>query len=680
MRLCLNMIVRNEADRIIRALQSAVPHISCAVITDTGSTDGTPDLIKDFFTTVGIPCTLTHCKFKDFSQARNAAFFAAQHSAYEFDYLLLMDADMELKVVDPTWTDTLAGAQSYDMMQVAGALHYQNRRFAKRGMTQGYVGVTHEYLNLETGGSVPAEKAYFIDYADGSNRADKFKRDIKLLKEGLEKEPKNERYFYYLAQSYRDAGKPEKAIKWYQRRIAAGGWDEEVWSAEYMMAHCYKDMGDTDKFIQTLISAYNKRPSRAEPLYDLAHWYRDRGENAAGLLFAETGIQIPSSKDSLFVNDFVYNVGCLEEYSIMAFYVPGKKLAGYKVANMLTLKKTPYTGARETARRNMFHYYEPLKTLCPSFDWKPIAFAPPKDYVAMNPSIAWHGDKLKGVIRTVNYRIDEQGRYLIRGTDGTCNSTNPIHTRNFLVEFDVDLNVVPDTRFSPSTLGTEIRIPVDLPKPLFDLVIGFEDCRLYQGLGTTGAKKLWVSATLRELTAEGACEQVRAQVVHYTPLQGEPFTILEDMTRMKRRGHEKNWMPIIGAPSHRFMYRADEVVDGAGETVVKHDAPIDVSALAGSSQLVPVKDGYLAVVHEASQIPGQPTRWYSHRFVAFDNEFKIKKVTPPFYLNEKGIEYVAGLAITPDSEKLILSYGFKDCEARIATITVKEVELLLWAS
>ena len=66
MRLCLNMIVRNEADRIIRALQSAAPYISCAVIADTGSTDGTPDLIKDFFTTVGIPCTLTHCKFQGF--------------------------------------------------------------------------------------------------------------------------------------------------------------------------------------------------------------------------------------------------------------------------------------------------------------------------------------------------------------------------------------------------------------------------------------------------------------------------------------------------------------------------------------------------------------------------------------------------------------------------------------
>ena len=670
MRLCLNMIVRNEADRIVRALKSAAPYISCYVIADTGSTDGTPDLIKDFFKAEGIPGKIVHCKFEDFSQARNVALFAAQKSEYEFDYILLFDADMELKVVDPMWLDFLKGAPSYDMVQVAGVLHYANRRFAKRGEMNGYRGVTHEYLDLATGGSIPADKAFFYDHADGSNRPNKFKRDIALLKEGLKKEPKNERYMYYLAQSYRDAGKPEKAIKWYERRIVAGGWDQEVWSAEYMMAHCYKDMGDFSKFISTLISCWNRRPSRAEPLYDAAHWYRERGENAAGILFAEQAIQLPKSKDELFVNDFVYVAGALEEYAIMAFYVEGKRMAGYKVTNILSTKKMPYAGSRQLARMNMFHYYEQLSKLCPSFTWKSLKFEPPKDYVALNPSIAWHGNKLKGVVRTVNYRIDEEGRYLIRSTDGTCNSTNPIHTRNFLVELDENLEVVK---------SDEIRVPIDLPKPAFDLVIGFEDCRLYQAFDDTSRKTQWISATVREFNADGGCEQVRAKIVHYKPLQGEPFVILENLIRMKRRGHEKNWMPIAAA-GHRneFMYRLDEVVDGAGETILKYDAPIDVGNLCGGSQVIKVKDGYLCVVHEAAQIPGRPTRWYSHRFVALDKGLKIQKVSPPFYLHEKGIEYVSGLVLKDD--KLILSYGFKDCEARLATVDVKEVEVLLWAS
>jgi glycosyltransferase involved in cell wall biosynthesis len=664
MRLCLNSIVKNESARILRMLESVAPHISCYVIADTGSTDGTPDMIKKFFEAAHIPGELVHCKFEDFSQARNVALFAAQKSNLAWDYAMLCDADMEFKVYDEKWIEFLKDAPAYDMYQVAGTLHYQNRRFVKRGEHNGYRGVTHEYLDVATGGCVPQEKAFFLDYADGANRPDKFKRDIRLLKKGLEDEPTNERYMYYLAQSYRDAGKADKAVKWYQRRIAAGGWDEEVWSAMYCLAHALKDLGDEAGFIRKMLDAYNYRPSRAEPLYDLAHWYRERGENATGLLFAETGIQIPTSKDALFVNDFVYTAGCLEEYAIMAFYVPHKRTAGYKVNNMLSLKRMAYTGSRELARVNMYHYFVPLKDLCKSFTWKPLAFIPPKDYVAMNPSIAANPTtgQLHVVVRNVNYRIDDQGRYLIRATDGTSNGTNPIHTRNFLAILDENLEIVPDSI-------SEIRPPVDLPKPLFDLVIGFEDCRLYTVDGA-----FWVSATMRELTPEGYCEIVRARINHLPPVQ-----VFDEMTRMKRRGHEKNWMPVADG-QHHFMYRCDELVDGTGESLIKHDAVIDVGALAGGSQLIPMADGWLAVVHEATLIPGQQTRFYSHRFVAFDKSFVLKKVTAPFYLHEKGIEYVSGLALSSDKTKLILSYGFKDCEARIATVDVKELETFLWAS
>ena len=169
MRLCLNMIVRNEADRIVRALKSAVPYISCYVIADTGSTDGTPDLFKDFFKAEGIPGKIVHCKFEDFSQARNVALFAAQKSEYEFDYILLFDADMELKVVDPMWLDFLKGAPSYDMVQIAGVLHYANRRFAKRGETNGYRGVTHEFIKM--GRAIPEALQAQADAAQALRQA-----------------------------------------------------------------------------------------------------------------------------------------------------------------------------------------------------------------------------------------------------------------------------------------------------------------------------------------------------------------------------------------------------------------------------------------------------------------------------------------------------------------------------
>ena len=55
--------------------------------------------------------------------------------------------------------------------------------------------------------------------------------------------------------------------------------------------------------------------------------------------------------------------------------------------------------------------------------------------------------------------------------------------------------------------STEILPPADLPEPAFGLVLGFEDARLFFWAGG-----LWCSATVRELTTEGWCEQVLARI------------------------------------------------------------------------------------------------------------------------------------------------------------------------
>ena len=140
-KLAWNAIVKNEGARIERAMKSLLPYISCMVVLDTGSTDNTIDLIKKFATDNKILCAIGQTEFKDFAQARNMALQAARQVPWEYDYQLLMDADMELKVLDPTWLDEVKG-ESYDMYQVAGALKYQNRRLAIKSATAGYMAVS----------------------------------------------------------------------------------------------------------------------------------------------------------------------------------------------------------------------------------------------------------------------------------------------------------------------------------------------------------------------------------------------------------------------------------------------------------------------------------------------------------------------------------------------------------
>jgi tetratricopeptide (TPR) repeat protein len=648
------MIVRNEEARIERALKSALPYIKSVAILDTGSTDNTKELISAFAIKHGLSHIIRDAPFEDWSQARNAALDLARglNRSKPVHYFLLMDADMELVVLDKDKFMASRDGPSYDMYQVAGTTHYQNRRLIHSGVTGGYRGATHEYLDIATAGLIEENVAYFKDHADGSNRPDKFKRDIRLLLGDLKKDPKNERAMFYLAQSYRDAGEYASAAEWYKKRVAAGGWDEEVWNAQLCYAHCLKDLGDDAGFIGNLLLAHDMRPTRAESMYDLAKDCREKGRNWLAMTAAMLAVDTPLSKDALFVNNFVYDVGVKEEVSISAFYVEGKKQTGYDACSELMMNKGPYDWVKHGARDNIIHYLEPLSHFCPSFRWERIPFEPPDNWIAMNPSVTSANGYPVVNIRCVNYRIDEEGRYLIRGTDGTANGENPINTRNFIMSMGLHGWGHPAEVLNPPNMPCE-----------WPLVIGFEDMRLIHWDGL-----LWSSSTVRQLHADGNCEQVLTRL-----LPGENGFVHTDMKRMLRtpRQTEKNWAPVVLPSGIHFMWRPGELVDTNGVTVRKYDLGVATDNISGSSQLIPFKEGWLAITHEARHFQGKAVRYYIHRFVWYDDEFKTAKFSLPFFFHERGIEFVGGMCWNQGN--LMISYGYKDEEARMATVRPDEV-------
>lgn len=312
--ICLNMIVRNEAAVIGRCLASVLPVIDYWVICDTGSTDGTPAVIAAALASV--PGELHHHEWVNFGVNRTMAMKIAEKKA---DYVLLIDADMILNV-HREFKPAL-NANAY-LLRYTGVLDYWQTMLVESKCSWQYVGPTHEYIYSPSG--TRAEKLDAISlthFADGGERAEKFSRDISLLEAALATEPNNTRYMFYLAQSYANSGNFAQAINWYRKRIDAHGWDEERWYSMYQLAVMLEKSGaEVEIVADGYLRAYEYRPSRAEPLYQLAKMLRDKRRYALALLYIERALKISYPPDILFIEKPVYDYLALFEYAICAHY------------------------------------------------------------------------------------------------------------------------------------------------------------------------------------------------------------------------------------------------------------------------------------------------------------------------------------------------------------------------
>ncbi|MFJ3922412.1 glycosyltransferase [Streptomyces sp. NPDC090022] len=344
--ICLCMIVKNESAVIERCLSSVRDLIDTWVISDTGSTDGTQDLIRT--TLRGIPGELHEEPWVDFGHNRS---LNIAHARGKADYLLLLDADLVVRRSGPLPPLT---ADAY-MLRHAGPTEYRIKRLVRGSLAWRYEGVTHEYLTCEGEDSERNLDALVIeDHADGGSRHDKFERDARLLGAELRRDPSNTRTVFYLAQTLRDLGDTAGAIRLYERRATMGGWAEEVYFALLQAGVLHADAGDWPAAMDALTRAWEARPERLEACYELASRLRQRGRHHAAHALNSAGLDRPAPDDLLFTQPWVYRWGLLFEHSITAYWVgdPAASLAACD--RLLDLPDLPETYRRQTLANRVF--------------------------------------------------------------------------------------------------------------------------------------------------------------------------------------------------------------------------------------------------------------------------------------------------------------------------------------
>jgi glycosyltransferase involved in cell wall biosynthesis len=317
---CLNMIVKNESEVITRCLSSTLPIIDYWIIVDTGSTDGTQKIITDYMEKNGVPGELHERPWVNFSHNRNEALKLAKGKA---DYSFFIDADEFLTYSPDFKLPPLDKDCYYGTISFSGT-KYDRVKFVSNDLDCEYVGALHEVLcppPHATFGKI--EKMTNVVTTEGARSKDpeKFLNDAKILEKAVQEDPLNARNVYYLAQSYRDAGKNELALQNYEKRIAMGGWEEEVFVAMLGAASMHEALEHKSAdIIEAYIRAFRFRTSRVEPLYYLANHYRSKNDFSSGYAVAKIAMSVPPSNDILFVQQWLYDYGVPLEYSVCAYW------------------------------------------------------------------------------------------------------------------------------------------------------------------------------------------------------------------------------------------------------------------------------------------------------------------------------------------------------------------------
>ena len=97
-RIALGMIVKDEETTLRKTLDSAIDAVEAIFIFDTGSTDGTLDLIREYRKEIAPkPIYLMQGEFVNFSVSRNKLldFIENHQSSHFIDFILLLDANDE---------------------------------------------------------------------------------------------------------------------------------------------------------------------------------------------------------------------------------------------------------------------------------------------------------------------------------------------------------------------------------------------------------------------------------------------------------------------------------------------------------------------------------------------------------------------------------------------------------
>lgn len=304
---------------------------------------------------------------------------------------------------------------------------------------------------------------------------------------------------------------------------------------------------------------------------------------------------------------------------------------------------------------------------------KPLLI-PPNDMEGpslTNPSVLNINDTIVVNIRNVNYTLYHSELNKFEHRWGPLSYIHPEHdnhlrTTNYISVLNDNLDSQFISKVDTSSLDIE---------PLWDFV-GLEDARLINW-----NNKLFLCGVRRDTTTNGQGRMELSEIIfdNNTIREISRFRI---PSPNENEYCNKNWMPILSMPYHFIKWCnpleiviADPIQKTCSTVLNSSSFIPGFPDWRGSSQVIKLENAYLSIIHETnlyrSKI-GNKDATYRHRFLVWDNNWNLIKISKIFsFLNTK-IEFCCGMDIYKDN--LLITFGIQDNAAFILKAPISMVK------
>lgn len=325
--ICLNMIVKNEEDIIKKTLENVCSKIKISywVICDTGSTDSTRQIIKDFFKSKNIKGKLYDIPWKNFGYNRTKALELAYKKS---DFLLHFDADdkIEGNLILPS---PMKKGYSYYLKFGNNNITYNRICLVDNSIKWYYEGVMHEVISTKESYKIAIVQGDYkintnVEISNrNKNKKDKFTSDATILEEALKNTSSHldSRYCFYCAQSWKCAGNIEKAIKWYTKRLEyKTGWIQEKYCSCLELGYLYSKINEPEKAFYYYCLSYEYDNNRLEAFYEIMHNFRVKDMHNMAISYYKLLKPLKEKEYKLFLIGNIYDYLLDIEITISAYY------------------------------------------------------------------------------------------------------------------------------------------------------------------------------------------------------------------------------------------------------------------------------------------------------------------------------------------------------------------------